>query len=96
MIKPSIFTFLLKSKVNRKKIGLVFGGATFVLFFLIALNPPPKDAYKDTPQEAVTPVNETKVVTPTLIPTSIPTKTPEPTKPMSIDQKITDTLKAKT
>ena len=41
LVKPSLFSKWFESSVNRKKVSLIFGGASLVLFIVIAIIPSP-------------------------------------------------------
>lgn len=69
LIRPSIFGRMSKNKISRKKIGLIFGLATFVCLILFGLTTEPNNADNTTNQNGNnkdgTKTEEPKTETPT-------------------------------
>ena len=96
VIKPSIFSKLFKNNVSRKKLFLIFGGAT-LLFFIVAIATTPNDISKQTAipnqekevdSQDQTKTNETQVETQAEVPAPVK----EETAPETIEQKITKVI----
>jgi len=63
LIDPSIFTYLIKKEVAKKKIGLIFGTALLVFFVLTGVTYEPKKIKPETGQVTKTEqINEIKIL----------------------------------
>src|SRR5882724_5332930 len=55
LIKPTLFKRFLKENVTRKKVGMIFGISTFVLFIAIGVVNPNKNSESNTAASSTTP-----------------------------------------